>query len=73
MNEPCTRCPPLPSPVVRCGHLGEAWALIRDSVALPRLAVSSHDEGHVSCWTTWHPTRAEADAEFERREEALLA
>ncbi len=73
MSEPCPRCPPF---VVRCGHLGEDEPV--QILALPTPHVPPH-EFYVVTATEQFPqspllgTRAEADAEFERREEALLA
>ncbi len=73
MTEPCPRCPEF---VVRCGHLGEGYVTISRTrtdegwrfqvVSKPGLLEGSLMHG------SGHPTRAEADAEFERREEALL-
>ncbi len=73
MTEPCPRCPPF---VVRCGHLGE-WAI--------RIAYYPSWEGWFGVAgpeKSAEPAmmdelvvisaRAEADAEFDRREEALL-
>ncbi len=67
-NEPCPRCPEF---VVRCGHLGEwDWLLMWPSTEHGGFFVAKVP-GFGSA--AWRPTRAEADAEFERREEALLA
>ena len=78
MTEPCHRCPPF---VVRCGHLpcgelGSVVLLMWDmkfgeppyfKVSGP-IGYGCPDRASTVC-----PTRAEADAEFDRREEALLA
>ena len=73
MTEPCPRCPPF---VVRCGHLGEEMVRLEQVM-----------EGDGSLFAIVGPDRmsirwgfgmllvhdrAEADAEFERREEVLL-
>ena len=80
LGEPCLRCPPF---VVRCGHLGEVSLIMigQEGASLENgtglLAHSVHGpsagaagEKCTGCATTL--TRAEADAEFARREEALL-
>ncbi len=67
MNEPCTRCP---SFVARCGHLEDT--VIRMSHQARWWLVWQITEGAVG-YSRDSATRAEADAEFERREEALLA
>lgn len=70
-TEPCPRCPPF---VVRCGHLGErALSVWRGDNATPGgatifVVVNNFDDSSRLFFT-----RAEADEEFERREEALLA
>jgi hypothetical protein len=60
----CTVCPEF---VVRCGHLGERRRLF---------VWKSFMEGGFfivsSSGAAWRPTRAEADAEFARREAELL-
>ncbi len=65
-NEPCPRCPPF---VVRCGHLGEELVLLMYWNSDGHFVTEPRALSEVS----QHPTRAEADAEFGRREEALLA
>ncbi len=79
MTEPCPRCPPF---VVRCGHLGEADG---SQASWLRIHEKPHETQITLYQVVWglpggglwlgvhHATRAEADAEFERREEALLA
>ena len=69
-NEPCPRCPPF---VVRCGHLGEGFLKINSWGAGGWYSVESWYEGENHWDANSWLTRAEADAEFERREEALLA
>ena len=69
MTEPCPRCPAF---VVRCGHLGERWVRIDKGLIGRYFAVSLDvNEGFQRSGPAC--TRAEADAEFDRREEALLA
>ncbi len=67
MNEPCTRCPPF---VARCGHLEDT--VIRMSHQARWWLVWQKSASDVD-YSPDSATRAEADAEFERREEALLA
>ncbi len=73
-NEPCTRCPEF---VVRCGHLEEDVVYIADAGYGSFTVVGPWGAGlpgyPISPYFAARPTRAEADAEFERREEALLA
>ena len=61
----CNRCPEVG---VRCGHLGEDVILIV-SEKIDWFTIRGPREGLV----TARNNRAEADVEFERREEALLA
>jgi hypothetical protein len=73
MTEPCTRCPPF---VVRCGHLGEDAPLQLLDFDTGRDCASEAKYYLVTTRFFSSPTfrsRAEADAEFERMEEALLA
>ena len=72
-NEPCTRCPEF---VVRCGHSGERVLHIWDTVTSrgdPEFIVTGVLGMGDPRYILEFATRALADAEFERREEALLA
>ena len=73
MTEPCPVCPPF---VVRCGHLGDVVISVWYTLG------PAGDDFNVEWWNEREKrgivsrrfvTRAEADAEFDRREEALLA
>ena len=71
MTEPCPACPEF---VVRCGHLGEDRVTIYHGRSSGKFLVAVHlsADPYVSSLSPFYPTRAEADAEFDRREEALL-
>lgn len=66
MIEPCPRCPEF---VMRCRHLRERFVNMSHSVE------GGEDYFYVGEHGPWAVlrTRAEADAEFERREAALVA
>ena len=63
MNEPCPRCPPF---VIRCDHQGELALRVELFNGGATYVVAWHGGGVLNASAAF-PTRAEADAEFERR------